>query len=160
MFFWLFVTLIVLLIAYRKQIGAHFNRSLGNFFAEVGEEARRRRIVSFDILIDDRGCPGIYDFLSRISSLRCYISMLLSLDAGVLDRRCIVDCNSIWGGRKNTDEEVKLIKLELDPEVDSMKIAKLESMAEAERSAYVTGLICDDIAYRKENEVTMYGCTA
>lgn len=160
MLFWLSVTLIVLLIAYRKQIGARFNRSLASFSAEVAEEIRRNRIVSFDIPIDNRKCPGIYDFLSRMASSASYIEMLLSLDAGVLDRRCIVDCNSIWGGRKNTDEEVKLIKIELDPEVDARAIAKIEGMTETERGAYVTGLICDDIAYRKENEATMYGCTA
>lgn len=160
MLFWLFVTLIVLLIAYRKQIGARLNTGVASFFAEVAEEARRKRIVSFDIPIDDRECPGIYDFLARMVSPASYIEMLLSLDVGILDRRCIVDCNSIWGGRKNTDEEVKLIKIILDPEVESKAIAKLEGMTEAKRGAYVTSLVCDDIAYRKENEVTMYGCIA
>ena len=84
--------------------------------------------------------------------------MLLSLDAGILDRKCIINCNDTWGGRKNTEEEVKLIKITLDPEVESKKIAKLENLTEAERGAYVTGLVCDDIAYRKEHGVPMHGC--
>ncbi len=158
MYFWLFVTLTALCIGYRKQIAARINRSLGNFFAEVAEEARNRRIVSYDIPIDEQGCPGIYDFMSRICSPGCYISMLLSLDAGILDRKCIINCNDTWGGRKNTEEEVKLIKITLDPEVESKKIAKLENLTEAERGAYVTGLVCDDIAYRKEHGVPMHGC--
>lgn len=158
MFFWLFVTIAALCIGYRKQISAHLKRSISNFWAEADEEARQRRVVSFDIPIDDRGCPGIYDFMSRICSPRCYISMLLSLDAGILDRDCIINCNDTWGGRKNTDEEVKLVKITLDPEVEPKEITKLEGMTEAERGAYVTSLVCDDISYRKEHDVPMYGC--
>lgn len=62
MFFWLCVALAALCIGYRKQIFARFNRSLAVFSAEVAEEARNRRIVSFDIPIDNQVCPGIYDF--------------------------------------------------------------------------------------------------
>ena len=160
MFFWLCVALAALCIGYRKQIFARFNRSLAVFSAEVAEEARNRRIVSFDIPIDNQVCPGIYDFLARIASPGRYIDMLLSFDVGTLDRDCIIDCNSTWGGRCRGDDDVKLVNVTLDPEVEPREISRLEGMSEAERGVYMTGLICDDIAYRKENGVPMCGCAA
>lgn len=151
MLFWLFVTLVVLLIAYRKQIYARYERYLEKVSRNAERGSMLSEKVSFDIPIDEQDCPGIRDFLARMASPGGYVSMLMSADLGILDRDCVVDANSTWGGRKSDDDDVRSIKLSLNPKVESREIAKLEGMAETERGAYVANLIRDDMAYRREH---------
>lgn len=146
MFFWLFVTLLVLLIAYRKEISARCT----NWVIRTGNEMRYE---IFHVMLHPRYDADIIEFLKGICCPSVYYMRLVDCDIGKLSRVELVEKCPERSYARNTAEEVVDVELKLERDLDEDRIKALKD-AEPSRYAYMTRLVREDIEYRKDRDMS------
>lgn len=150
MLYWLAVSLVVLLVLYRRDVLSRLNRGVAGLL-DVHQSVR------FDIPISDAECRDIYEYLGRIPLPDMYLVSLIEVDDGKRDMGYITKVYPMREERYRDDDAVKCISLSIRPDARPEVIAKLGAMSSESRGQYVTGLVREDMAYRSDRELLRYG---
>lgn len=142
MFFWIFVTIIVLCIGYRKEISAKFDRKIYNLIKSLQYE-------DFQIMFNPDCDADIIKYLAYIQLLNRYLIELIEVDIGKISLQEFAERNPQKRIFYNTPKSLEHINLHIDREYHIDVINKLKKLV-IDRTVYLRRLVREDIKYRKD----------